>query len=216
MNFETNEAFYDRIANSYDAIAHSSEWGATEKGIASLNLQEGESVLEIGYGTGHSLIALAQAVGASGSAQGIDISEGMQGVASRNLERAGLADRVNLKVDSVPPLGGVADQSLDAVFLSFTLELFPNGVIEEVVAECVRVLKQGGRLGVVAMAVPQNANEDNAMEKAYVWFHRHFPHIVDCHPIDVEKLLTGGGLALDHAEHTDIWSLPVAVVVGRK
>ena len=54
------------------------------------------------------------------------------------------------------------------------------------------------------------------MEKAYVWFHRHFPHIVDCHPIDVEGLLTGSGFTIDVAEHTDIWALPVAMVVGRK
>jgi demethylmenaquinone methyltransferase/2-methoxy-6-polyprenyl-1,4-benzoquinol methylase len=215
MSFETNEAFYDRIANSYDAIAHSSEWASTEKGITSLGLKGGESVLEIGYGTGHALVSLAKAVGDSGTVQGVDISEGMQGVASRNVEKASLSEQVKLGVGSVPPLE-FPDESFDVVFLSFTLELFPEGVIEEVVAECRRVLKDGGKLGVVAMAVPRNFREDNPMEKAYVWFHRHFPHIVDCHPIDVEGLLTKGGFTLDVAEHTDIWALPVAMIVGVK
>ncbi len=215
MSFETNEAFYDRIANSYDAIAHSSEWASTEKGINSLGLQSGESVLEIGYGTGHALVSLAKSVGGSGTVEGVDISEGMQGVASRNVGKAGLSEQVKLSVGSVPPLD-FPDESFEAVFLSFTLELFPGGVIEEVVSECKRVLKADGKLGVVAMAVPRNSKEDNPMEKTYVWFHRHFPHIVDCHPIDVEGLLTGGGFAIDVAEHTDIWALPVAMVVGRK
>jgi hypothetical protein len=53
--------FYDRISNVYDALADANEHTARKKGLALLAVQRGESVLEIGFGTGHSLVALAEA-----------------------------------------------------------------------------------------------------------------------------------------------------------
>lgn len=215
MSFDTNEAFYDRIAESYDAIAHSSEREATESGLKVLAAKAGEDVLEIGFGTGHALVALAREVGESGTVTGLDCSSGMKKVAEKRLEAEGLRERVHLEVGAAPPLE-FEDDRFDAVFLSFTLELFPPDVIEEVVGEVARVLRPGGRVGVVAMARPRDPSEDTPMEKIYVWMHRHFPHIVDCHPIEVEKTLEKGGLNVVYSEHTDIWYLQVAIVLAKK
>ena len=215
MSFHPNAAFYDRIATSYDAIAHSSERESTEQGLAALAAAPGESALEIGYGTGHAISSLARAVGDEGKVAGVDVSEGMQGVTERLLESEQLDARVDLRVGAVPPLE-FGDGEFDAVFLSFTLELFPDDVIGVVTGEVKRVLKPGGRCGLVTMAKPRTTTEDTPLEKAYVWMHRHFPHIVDCRPIDAEDTLAGAGLEIVHAEHHDIWSLPVAIVVGTK
>lgn len=215
MEFDTNEKFYDRIASAYDMIAHSSERKSSEKGLAALDVQAGERVLEIGYGTGHALVTLARAAGPEGEVCGVDVSTGMHRVALELLESLDLDQCVDLRVGSVPPLS-FGDESLDAVFLSFTLELFPDGVIDEVVGEIFRVLKPGGRCGVVAMAKPRGEAEDTSLEKAYVWMHQHFPHIVDCHPIDVEGTLEKGGFQISYSDHDDIWSMPVAIVVGTK
>lgn len=215
MSFHPNAAFYDRIATSYDAIAHSSERESTEQGLAALAASTGESVLEIGYGTGHAISHLAQAVGPEGEVAGVDVSEGMRGVTERHLESKQLDSRVELRVGAVPPLE-FDDGVFDAVFLSFTLELFPDDLIDVVTGEVKRVLKPGGRCGLVTMAKPRTDTEDTSLEKVYVWMHRHFPHIVDCRPIDAENTLTGAGLEIIHAEHHDIWSLPVAIVVGKR
>lgn len=215
MSFHPNAEFYDRIATSYDAIAHSSERESTEQGLAALDAQPGEAVLEIGYGTGHAIASLARAVGDRGAVAGVDVSSGMQGVTSRLLEGDGLADRVDLRVGAVPPLE-FADGAFDAVFLSFTLELFPDDLLAVVTGEVKRVLKPGGRCGLVAMAKPRDRKEDTPLEKVYVWMHRHYPHIVDCRPIDSEEVLSSQGFEISHSEHHDIWSLPVAIVVGRK
>jgi len=64
--------------------------------------------LEIGFGTGHCLVALARAVGPTGKVYGIDLSEGMIEIAQKNLEREGLAQRA----DWSPPVP-------DSVILAF-------------------------------------------------------------------------------------------------
>ncbi|MCB1229291.1 MAG: class I SAM-dependent methyltransferase [Verrucomicrobiae bacterium] len=215
MSFHPNAEFYDRIASSYDAIAHASEREVTELGLDALNVSNGESVLEIGYGTGHALIRLAKAVGETGKVTGVDVSEGMRKVASKLVADEGVSDQVDLQVSAAPPLN-FGDGSFDAVFLSFTLELFPDDELKEMVREIGRVLKPGGQCGIVAMAKPRGEKEDTPLEKVYVWMHRHFPHIVDCHPIDAEKALSAEGLEIIHADHREIWTLPVAIVVARK
>jgi len=206
--------FYDRISGVYDLIADTSEREAREKGLDLLAVQPGERVLEIGYGTGHTLISLAEKVGPEGRVCGIDISEGMHRVAGQRVAEAGFADRVTLAVGEVPPLPYENDQ-FDAVTMSFTLELFPLNVIPVLLGEVGRVLRDGGRLGVVCMATPKNGDDESLLERTYKWMHHHFPHIVDCQPIDVESFLDGAGFRLESDHRMDIWSLDVAAVVGR-
>jgi len=122
------KSFYDRISHSYDLLADSNEHVAREKGLTALGITEGEKVLEIGYGTGHSLVSLAKAVGATGEVFGVDISDGMQKVSEKRVTDAGVADRVKLSVAITPPLP-FEDHTFDAVSMSFTLELFPLDTI---------------------------------------------------------------------------------------
>ena len=120
----TNQSFYDRISHAYDLISDAGEHKAREQGEQTLNVQSGENVLEIGFGTGNTLLHLAEAVGQSGRVSGIDVSTGMLEVATRKVESKGLADRVDLSVGDARQLS-YKDDSFDAVFASFTLELFP-------------------------------------------------------------------------------------------
>lgn len=66
MNDSPAKTFYDRISHAYDFIADGGEHVARERGLALLNVRPGESVLEVGYGTGHSLVTLANSVGVDG------------------------------------------------------------------------------------------------------------------------------------------------------
>jgi demethylmenaquinone methyltransferase/2-methoxy-6-polyprenyl-1,4-benzoquinol methylase len=45
--------------------------------------------------------------------------------------------------------------------------------------------------------------------------HRHFPHLVDCRPIDPAALLKAGGYQIASENRIEIWTMPVAIVVGR-
>jgi len=210
---ELTRQFYDRISAAYDLIADSGEHAAREKGLEALDVQPGEQVLEIGYGTGHCVLELAQSVGENGNVSGVDISSGMHDAAIQRLANAGLAERVDLRVAAVPPIPW-PDNTFDVVTMSFTLELFPLEQIPAVLAESKRVLRPTGRIGIVSMSVTPDGEKDSVIEKTYKWMHQHFPHIVDCQPIAAARLLEDAKFRLIHETILDIWSMPVAVLVG--
>jgi len=206
------QAFYDRISKAYDLLSDSNEHKARERGEQVLGVEQGNRVLEIGYGTGHACLDLAKLVGEQGEVVGIDISPGMREVALKRLQEGGVADRVKLEVGDARKLP-YGDGEFDHAFTSFTLELFPLEDIPAVLKEVLRVLKPGGRLGVVSMYKKEHRS---ALTHVYEWMHRHFPHIVDCQPIDAPNFLKEAGFEIVHNEELNIWSLPVVVVVGQK
>ncbi len=206
------QAFYDRISKAYDLLSDSNEHKARELGEQVLEVKAGDRVLEIGYGTGHACLDLANMVGEQGEVVGIDISPGMREVALKRLRDAGVADRVKLEVGDARKLP-YGDAQFDKAFTSFTLELFPLEDIPTVLSEVKRVLKPGGRLGVVSMYQEEHRSW---LTHVYEWMHRHFPHIVDCQPINSPYFLESAGFQIVHQQELAIWSLPVMVVVGQK
>lgn len=80
-------AFYNKISRVYDLLAEHSEAPMRRLGLEMLAPRPGETILEIGFGTGHCLVALADAVARTGSVHGIDLSDGMARVAHGLLTR---------------------------------------------------------------------------------------------------------------------------------
>jgi ubiquinone/menaquinone biosynthesis C-methylase UbiE len=208
---DETRAFYNKISAVYDLLAEHSEGPVRQTGIEKLAVAPGEHVLEIGYGTGHSLVQLAKAVGQEGKVFGIDLSEGMRAQARERLAKERLIDRVELSCTDATRLP-YPEGSMDAVFLSFTLELFDTPEIPEVLAECKRVLRAGGRIGVVALT--REGPEGFAVE-AYEWTHEHFPNLLDCRPIFVRRSLEDAGFSIQDATITKMW-VPVEIVVAEK
>ena len=64
------------------------------------------------------------------------------------------------------------------------------------------------------MSVPPEGEHDSLLEKAYKWMHRHFPHIVDCRPIDAGAYLAQSGFSPVESEFLSIWTMPVVVLVA--
>jgi len=208
---QQRRAFYDKISRVYDLLAEHSEAPMRARGLELLAASAGESVIEVGCGTGHCVASLARAVGPTGMVMGVDLSGGMLAQASAHLSREGLRDRAFL----VCADGGMlplADGSVDAVFTSFTLELFDTPEIPRVLAEWRRVLHPGGRVVVVGMS---KAGGSDPMLRLYEWTHRHFPNFVDCRPIFVERALGEAGFSIAGSELLHMW-VPVEIVLARK
>jgi demethylmenaquinone methyltransferase/2-methoxy-6-polyprenyl-1,4-benzoquinol methylase len=154
---------------------------------------------------------MAEAVGPEGKVFGIDLSEGMRARARERVEREHLSDTVELSCGDATHLP-YPDGSMDAVFMSFALELFDTPEIPQVLAGCARVLRPGGRIGVVA--ITKEGKEGFAVE-AYEWTHQHFPNLLDCRPIFVRRALEDAGFSIRNATIANMW-VPVEVVVGAK
>jgi demethylmenaquinone methyltransferase/2-methoxy-6-polyprenyl-1,4-benzoquinol methylase len=205
------KAFYNKISKVYDLLAERAEEPVRRAGLRKLNAWPGEKVLEIGFGTGHSLIALAKAVGPAGSVYGIDLSDQMLKIAQGHLHEAGLADRVQLQCADAAELPYPAEM-MDAVLMSFTLELFDAPEIPRVLAECWRVLRPGGRIMVVGMS---QEGEGTATVEALQRVHQHFPNFLDCRPIFVRRALEAAGFHIGSVERQALW-VPIEIVLALK
>ena len=203
---------YNRISRWYDFFAGSSEKKYRDAGLQKLDVREGDKVLEIGFGTGHCILALVGLVGDLGKVCGIDISEGMCKVTFKRIKQAGLLERVELYCSDACALP-FKEGSFDKIFMSFTLELFDTQDIPLVLRECKRVLKSEGKIGIVAMSMKC---EDNIMMKLYKWFHDKFPNLVDCRPIYVKKSLDNADFGIIESEELKMWGLLAEIVVGKK
>jgi len=208
---DETKSFYDKIASVYDLLSELSERPMREAGLKQLAAAPGETMLEIGCGTGHCLVELAHAVGSQGNVLGVDISEKMLDETRKVLAQEKLVEQVELHCCDAAQLP-FADGTLDGIFTSFTLELFDTPELPHVLAEWRRVLKPGGRLVVVAIS---KEGPQGLVLSAFEWTHRHFPNLMDCRPIYVRRALEAAGFFIDSLSVETMW-VPVEIVRGVK
>ncbi len=210
---EETRCAYNRMSRFYGLISSGSEKRFVKAAIERyLEPRRGERILEPGFGAGQALAAIAGMVGDEGRVYGIDISDGMVEVALGRLRRKGLAERAELIRGDAAAMP-YEDAFFDGVFMSFTLELFDAPEIPVVLAECLRVLKPGGRLCVACMS---NQGKHGAMMRLYLWAYRRFPGFADCRPIFARRFIEEAGFVVAACEIMSMWWLPVEIVQGRK
>jgi ubiquinone/menaquinone biosynthesis C-methylase UbiE len=112
----------------------------------------GESVLDVGCGTGTLAIAAARQVGATGAVTGVDPSPELLARAGKKARRA----RVRIALEEA---GGenlpFADASFDLVLSTLVFHHLSHDALRSSAHEIRRVLKPGGRLLVVDIGGPQ-------------------------------------------------------------
>jgi demethylmenaquinone methyltransferase/2-methoxy-6-polyprenyl-1,4-benzoquinol methylase len=207
---ESARVAYDRLSKWYDLFAGGSEKKFADIGLLKLNVQAGEKILEIGFGTGGSLVQLVQFAGPTGQVWGVDLSTGMFRVARDKLKKNGFTNRVELQCADAMHLPYPAN-SFDAVFMSFVLELFDTPDLPLVLNECQRTLNNNGRIGVVALA-----KRVKLSVRLYEWFHKRFPTCVDCRPIFVRETIEEAGFQIMDVTEMSMWGLPVEIVMAQK
>jgi ubiquinone/menaquinone biosynthesis C-methylase UbiE len=114
-------------------------------------IRPGESVLEVGCGTGELARRARSRAGSAAIVAGIDPSAEMIGVARAKSQRAGLG--IDYRVAAIEALPFV-DASFDVVLSSLMMHHLPEDLKQLGLAEVRRVLKPGGRLLIVDMKRP--------------------------------------------------------------
>jgi demethylmenaquinone methyltransferase/2-methoxy-6-polyprenyl-1,4-benzoquinol methylase len=133
-------------------------------------------------------------------------------VTRKKLDRARLVDRVELYCGDASSLP-YGDNTFDAVFMSFTLELFDTPEIPSLLEEVKRVLKPGGRIGVASMS---KENGDSLSLRLYEWAHKKWPKYIDCRPIYLEQSLRDAGYEIRKKEKVKLFGLLGEIVVAMK
>ena len=107
-----------------------------------LELQTGETVVDLGSGAGIDALIAARQVGPDGKVIGVDMTPEMLAAARRNAEAAG-AEHVDFREGRLEDLP-VDDATVDALTSNCVINLVPDKAL--VFTEIARVLRPGGRL----------------------------------------------------------------------
>jgi len=140
---EEAKQVYDRLSKFYDYTLGLLGRKYSEMALERLSVVEREMVMEIGFGTGHCLKWIAKLVGPAGKGYGIDISPEMIEKTKKRLEKEGLANRAELCCGDATCLP-FNESAFDAVFLSFTLEVFDTPDIPRVLIYAEQCLIDAG------------------------------------------------------------------------
>jgi demethylmenaquinone methyltransferase/2-methoxy-6-polyprenyl-1,4-benzoquinol methylase len=135
-----------------------------------LRLPPASRVGDMAVGTGEIAIAICRMY-PDARVIGVDFSEGMLRVARRKIRGLGLEDRIELHAGDLRalPLPGA---SVDAATMSFGIRNMAERA--QVLHECCRVLRPGGLLQIMEMAIPDRG----AVGALYRWYFDHVMPLV--------------------------------------
>jgi SAM-dependent methyltransferase len=158
---------------TFGAVLYGEEAGDTPAGAvnASLgcgvptavaDLNEGETVLDLGSGAGADVLISAKRVGATGRAFGLDMTDEMLDLARANAAQAGVENVEFVKgyIEDIP----LPDNSVDVVISNCVINL--SGDKRKVLAETARVLRPGGRFAVSDVIADPDMDEATRADMA--------------------------------------------------
>lgn len=137
--------FYDRWAGIYDQVASRTPGITTVRkaAIDSVNLSTGETVVEMGCGTGANFKFLRRAVGQDGRVIGVDLTPGMVARAQRRIQRRDWSNVGLVRADAIAPPVAEAD----VVFGTFVIGMLDNPAAA--IQTWCETLSMGGRIGLL-------------------------------------------------------------------
>jgi len=129
--------------------------------VAVAEMREGETVLDLGSGGGIDVLLSARRVGTTGTVYGLDMTDEMLELARSNARAAGVTNVHFLKglIEEIP----LPAESVDVVISNCVVNLSPEK--PRVLAEIVRVLRPGGRVGISDIVAEDRLSTDDRAER---------------------------------------------------
>jgi ubiquinone/menaquinone biosynthesis C-methylase UbiE len=152
---EAMKSAMEKMVPTYDSYMNKITLGRErvlrEKTVSMAGVKPGDSVLEVGCGTGSLTLAAKRRAGPSGRVFGIDVIPGMIEYSRNKAAQAG--EEVNFQAGNINEIPFPANQ-FDVVMCSFMIFHMSEAVRRKGIAEIFRVLKPQGQLLILDMALP--------------------------------------------------------------
>ena len=141
------QSFYGRWARLYDVIATLPGIGSwRERAAGSLKLSPGDTVVEMGCGTGANVPYLREKVAPEGTVVGVDFTRGMLDRAAERIADEGWANVHLVRGDATaPPI-----ETVDAVLGSFVVGMLADPAT--IVEDWLSLVRPGGRIALLDAA----------------------------------------------------------------
>jgi len=146
--FESIAAEYDKMNNVISFGCHVAWRNYTMK---QMDIQPGQTALDVACGTCDWTIALARKVGPAGKVIGLDFSQNMLNVGAYKIKKQNLGDIITLVNGDAMSLP-YEDNTFDFVTIGFALRNVPD--IQTVLNEMTRVVKPGGKVVSLEVSKP--------------------------------------------------------------
>lgn len=200
-------AVYGRVAWIYDRWAALTESRARRACLERAAVRDGESVLEVAVGTGLAFRELVLA-NPSGRTEGVDLTEPMLDRARHKVAR--LPGRHRLRVGDAHRLD-FEDGAFDLVVNNYMFDLLPERDFAPVLGEMRRVLRAGGRLVLVNMAVGERL-----AHRLYEVAYRIDPSLMGgCRGVTLGPFVERAGFTEVHVTRLSQLGFPSEIVTAR-
>ena len=140
------------VAKNYDKIMNTMSFGLyrsfINKAIKNMDIQQGNSILDLGCGTGRNADLMAKYIGKNGHITGLDISELMESQFLKRFKDQTNISFVNQRIDQ----GFELEKQFDIVFISFVIHGFPHEIRSAVIQNALTHLKPGGSFYILDFA----------------------------------------------------------------
>jgi demethylmenaquinone methyltransferase/2-methoxy-6-polyprenyl-1,4-benzoquinol methylase len=140
---------YDLSANLYYLIGFR-ETAYRKRAVALLNLRQGDTVVEVGCGTGLNFRLLRDAVGPDGKIIGVDLTPEMLGEARERVKRNGWE---NVELVQSDAAAYEFPEGINGVVSTFAITLMPE--YDRIIRNGAGALAEGGRLVVADFKRPE-------------------------------------------------------------
>ena len=146
---------FESIADEYDKMNNIISFGShvawRNYTMKQMNIQPGQTAIDVACGTADWSIALAQAVGKDGRVIGLDFSQNMLDVGAYKVSQKGVGGIVSLVHGDAMKLP-YEDNTFDFATIGFALRNVPD--IQTVLGEMTRVVKPGGKVVSLEVSKP--------------------------------------------------------------
>jgi demethylmenaquinone methyltransferase/2-methoxy-6-polyprenyl-1,4-benzoquinol methylase len=146
--YQKRSRWYDFTANLYYLLGFR-EWAYRKKAVAALRLNRGDTVVELGCGTGLNFSLLERELGKDGRIIGVDLTEAMLEKARERVERNGWS---NVELIHSDAADYVFPKGINAIISTFALTLCPE--YDDVIRRGAEALAPAGRFVVADLKLP--------------------------------------------------------------